>query len=289
MGRSPSLCGPAQRQTGPRPPSPRPTGARLMPPTVCRPVTCGSDRPTVPCAPPLPTLIPSTLQRKGEATPIMLRSIIISALLALGLPPHSMLLCPVSCRLEPPGHPYAAKHLRRPKLHPWVEPLCHEEGPKPTDDIRFPHHGRPVMDSSLCPPYGPDSTWMSFTPMHCSSLARQTPHSSAPPASRRRASLVSRLPPWSVFFGELSPLSIAQNQSPRLWHAPRSLPTSPLAAGRWELAGATTTHHGSSPCSPFPYFQLGRPTLLQLGQPVVAQREQCALSFSYGFNLNQIQ
>jgi hypothetical protein len=81
-------------------------------------------------------------------------------------------LPPVSCRLEPPSRLHAAKTLRRTKLHPRVQPLRHEEGPKPTDVVCFPRHGRPIMDSSLRPPFGPNLTSTSFTSVHCSSLAR---------------------------------------------------------------------------------------------------------------------
>jgi hypothetical protein len=83
-------------------------------------------------------------------------------------PPLSL----VSCGLEPPNRLRAAKTLRRTKLHPRVEPLRHEEGPKPTDAVCFPRHRRPIADSSLRPPSGPNSTSTSFTPAHCSSLAR---------------------------------------------------------------------------------------------------------------------
>jgi hypothetical protein len=198
------------------------------------------------------------------------------------------LLSSVSCRLEPPSRLCSVNNLRQMKLHPRVEPLRHREGPKLIDAIHFPCHGCPIVDSSLHPPSGPDSTSTSFTPAHSSSLARQTPPSTAPTVNRSRASPAAHLPPWSVFFSDFPP-SIAQNQSLRLWHPPRPLPPSPLAADHRELAGAATPRHGSSPCSPFPCFRLGLLAQLKLGRPVVAQQEQCLLSFSYGFNLNQIQ
>jgi hypothetical protein len=126
-------------------------------------------------------------------------------LLALGLLPHSAPLSPVSCRLEPPSRLHAAKNLRRTELHPRVEPLRHEEGLKPTNAIRFPCHGRPIADSLLHPPSGPDSTSTSFTPAHCSSPARQTPPSTAPPVDRCRASSAAQPSPCSVFFDEFPP------------------------------------------------------------------------------------
>jgi hypothetical protein len=105
-------------------------------------------------------------------------------------------LSPVSYLLELPSRLHAVRTLRRMKLHPRVEPLHHEEGPKPTDAIHFPRHGRPVIDSSLHPPFGPNSTSTSFTLAHCYSLARQMPPSAAPLAPHRRASF-SR-PPTTV-------------------------------------------------------------------------------------------
>jgi hypothetical protein len=94
-------------------------------------------------------------------------------------------LSPVSCHLEPPSRLRVDKTLCRTKLHPWIETPRHEEGPKLTDAVRFPHHGHPIVDSLLHPPSGPNSTSMSFTPVHCSSLAQQTPPSAAPPAPHR--------------------------------------------------------------------------------------------------------
>jgi hypothetical protein len=170
----------------------------------------------------------------------------------------------MSYRLEPPSRIREAKNLHRTKLHPRVEPLHHEEGPKLTDVIHLPRHGRPIMDSSLRPPFGPDSAWTSFTPAHSSSSTRQTPPSIAPPVDRRRASPAAHPPPWSVFFGEPPPI-----------HRPISRPVPPACTS---AASPIPTHRRSprigrryhpmpwvEPLLPIPLFSVGAASPAQIG------------------------
>jgi hypothetical protein len=181
-GPTPSLCGPAPCRTGSRPTrsgqaSPACQVMAAAPPTASRP----ADSPVCAAiAHPYP--LHTSHQRRNHSRHTSLHHHLCpthtwpaATLCAAPLP-----LSPVSCHLEPPNRLHVAKTLRRTKLHPWIEPPCHEEGPKLTDVVRFPRHGHPIMDSLLHPPSGPNSTSMSFTPVHCSSLAQQMPPSAAP-------------------------------------------------------------------------------------------------------------
>jgi hypothetical protein len=183
-----------------------------------------------------------------------------AATLCAALPPLSS----VSCRLEPPSRLCSVKNLRQMKLHPRVEPLRHKEGLKPTDTIHFPCHGRPIVDSSLQPPSGSDSTSTSFTPAHSSSLARQTPPSTAPAVNRSRASPAAHPPPWSVFISDFPPL-----------HRPKSKPAplactsaaSPIPTCRRSPGIGWRRHPAPwvEPLLPIPLFSVGAASPAQIG------------------------
>jgi hypothetical protein len=142
MGRPPSLCGPAPHRTDLRPTrggqaSPACQVVATAPPVVCRP----TDSPMCAAiANPYP--LHTSQQRRSHFHHASLHHRLCptharpAATLCAAPPPPS----PVSCRLEPPSRLHAAKNHRQMKQHPRVEPLRHEEGPKPADVVRFPRH-----------------------------------------------------------------------------------------------------------------------------------------------------
>jgi hypothetical protein len=160
------------------------------------------------------------------------------------------LLCPVSCCLEPPSRPRAAKHLRRPKLHPRVEPLRHEEGSKPTNIVRFPCHGCPVADSPPSAAIHPSSSSVSSAPVPRSSATGPPMPTAAGLGARHRASLPERchrggLCTVSSQYHFLLKLATALPPCPSTSSCPFPAPACrdcPAAAGQAHSGGTPLSH-----------------------------------------------